>query len=304
VSAQDFEYVDTSSVKAEVVSTARMNVYLVLMAIPGYYIGVYLIDKIGRRPLQLWGFIILTVLYVVVGSTISALKRSAPAFFLLYGLTFLVGNAGPNTTTFVLPSESFPTEVRPPSNRCRCDCRCDMCVRALERPCTVYVCACVRVLSCIRGCAGELPSVTCACCWCVLLMCVPQVRATCHGLSAAAGKIGAVIGASLLQTVKQRAGLSGVMFACAVVAALGAIVTYIFTEETMGRSLEHITVACKPAHADVETGLLLAGWTVTAGGSVDTAPLPCEDGEQVDTTTVIKADSSMPMSARSSATAV
>ncbi len=103
-----------SSIKSKVVSTARLNVYLVLMAIPGYYIGVYLIDKIGRRPLQLWGFIILTVLYVVVGSTISALKRSAPAFFLLYGLTFLVGNAGPNTTTFVLPSETFPTEVRPP----------------------------------------------------------------------------------------------------------------------------------------------------------------------------------------------
>ena len=28
------------------------------------------------------------------------------------GLTFFVSNMGPNTTTFVLPSETFPTPIR------------------------------------------------------------------------------------------------------------------------------------------------------------------------------------------------
>ena len=35
--------------------------------IPGYYATFFLIDSWGRKPIQLYGFIILTVLFVIMG---------------------------------------------------------------------------------------------------------------------------------------------------------------------------------------------------------------------------------------------
>lgn len=36
---------------------------------------------------------------------------SAGGLLFLYGLTFFFANFGPNSTTFILPSETFPAEV-------------------------------------------------------------------------------------------------------------------------------------------------------------------------------------------------
>ena len=36
-----------------VLSATELNLILVLIAIPGYYAGVFLIDRIGRRKLQM-----------------------------------------------------------------------------------------------------------------------------------------------------------------------------------------------------------------------------------------------------------
>ena len=54
------------------------------------------------------------------------------------------------------------------------------------------------------------------------------VRATCHGLSAASGKLGAVAGALALPQL-QVMGLQAVYLACAAAAALGALSTYTLT---------------------------------------------------------------------------
>jgi PHS family inorganic phosphate transporter-like MFS transporter len=35
--------------------------------IPGYYATFLLIDKWGRRPIQLMGFIMLTIIFVIMG---------------------------------------------------------------------------------------------------------------------------------------------------------------------------------------------------------------------------------------------
>ncbi len=45
---QGFGLVDTSSVRSEVLGTAKLNVYLTLMAVPGYFAAIYLIDRLGR----------------------------------------------------------------------------------------------------------------------------------------------------------------------------------------------------------------------------------------------------------------
>jgi PHS family inorganic phosphate transporter-like MFS transporter len=144
--------------------------------VPGYYFAVAFIDKIGRVTLQYIGFAIMSISLIIIALTDNILEEKAIwAFFLLYGVTFFFANFGPNTTTFVIPAEVFPTKY----------------------------------------------------------------RATCHGLSAACGKIGAIIGLLISFSLRSIQGdniatglLGGIMF-------LGLFCTY-FIPETKGKTLEEI----------------------------------------------------------------
>lgn len=60
-----------------------------------------------------------------------------------------------------------------------------------------------------------------------------QIRATCHGLSAASGKIGAILGVSIFVPVVQHFGVNHTFVACSVVALLGLILTILLVPETM-----------------------------------------------------------------------
>ncbi|CAG8445945.1 9319_t:CDS:2 [Dentiscutata heterogama] len=73
-----------------------------LGSVPGYWLTVFLIDKWGRKKIQLMGFIVLSILFLVLGFTYEYLL-SQPMLFL---------NFGPNVTTFVVPGEIFPTRYR------------------------------------------------------------------------------------------------------------------------------------------------------------------------------------------------
>ncbi|OCH93054.1 phosphate transporter [Obba rivulosa] len=83
--------------------------------IPGYCTCFLLIDRWGRIPLQLTGFIANTVLLVAMGSAYGKLTQTGTgqsAFVALYVLSTFFQSVGPNTTTFVLPGEAFPTRYR------------------------------------------------------------------------------------------------------------------------------------------------------------------------------------------------
>ncbi|MBX8631163.1 MAG: MFS transporter [Thermoplasmata archaeon] len=83
----------------------------ILFTIPGYWIAVATIDRVGRKTLQTVGFSVMAVAFAVLGFYPSLIALGIP-FVGIYGLTFLFGNIGPNTTTFVIPSECFPTRFR------------------------------------------------------------------------------------------------------------------------------------------------------------------------------------------------
>ncbi|CAO3672533.1 unnamed protein product [Umbelopsis ramanniana] len=90
------------------------NIIVVLAGnLPGYWLSIALIDVVGRRGLQLIGFIMLTIIYVILSAGYNAiLNASVGAFIFLYALGYLFINAGPNTTTFIIPVEIYPTRVR------------------------------------------------------------------------------------------------------------------------------------------------------------------------------------------------
>jgi PHS family inorganic phosphate transporter-like MFS transporter len=83
--------------------------------IPGYWVAFYFIDKWGRKPIQLLGFCVLTSTFICMGFGYDKLISShagTKAFVFLYCLTNFFQNFGPNTTTFVIPGEVFPTRYR------------------------------------------------------------------------------------------------------------------------------------------------------------------------------------------------
>ncbi|KAF2252541.1 MFS transporter [Trematosphaeria pertusa] len=79
-------------------------------AIPGYWVTVATVDTIGRKPIQLVGFVILTAIFVAIGFAYHIL--SGKALLALYVLAQFFFNFGPNATTFIVPGECYPTRYR------------------------------------------------------------------------------------------------------------------------------------------------------------------------------------------------
>jgi len=83
--------------------------------IPGYYATFLLIDSWGRKPIQLMGFTVLTVLFATLGfgyNRLTANSHAVKGFVVLYCFANFFQNFGPNSTTFVIPGEVFPTRYR------------------------------------------------------------------------------------------------------------------------------------------------------------------------------------------------
>ncbi|KAF8554335.1 phosphate transporter [Imleria badia] len=83
--------------------------------LPGFWVSFFLIDSWGRKPIQVMGFAVLTVLFLVMAFAFIPLNSTGPgqhAFIFLYCLANFFLNFGPNTTTFIVPGEAFPTRYR------------------------------------------------------------------------------------------------------------------------------------------------------------------------------------------------
>ncbi|QKR00890.1 MFS transporter [Metallosphaera tengchongensis] len=85
----------------------------------GYFTAVALMDRLGRKPIQVLGFLMMSVIYFVVssvliatGTKVSGFLIPATAAFAIYAFSYFFIDFGPNTTTFVLPAEVYPTRFR------------------------------------------------------------------------------------------------------------------------------------------------------------------------------------------------
>jgi MFS family permease len=106
------------SILKEVSPNATLEVKLLLtlaifvvFAVPGYLLAVWKMDKIGHKRLQMIGFSVMALCFLVL-SAVPALTTTVAPFIAIFGISYLFTEFGPNTTTFVLPSEVFPVEMR------------------------------------------------------------------------------------------------------------------------------------------------------------------------------------------------
>ncbi|KAF4996437.1 hypothetical protein FGRMN_4494 [Fusarium graminum] len=106
---------DATNVYEYLYNTAVGNIIIVLAgAVPGYWVSVATIDIIGRKTIQLGGFIILTILFIIMGFAYNHITSNG--LLAIYVLAQFFFNFGPNTTTFIVPGEVFPTRYRSTSH--------------------------------------------------------------------------------------------------------------------------------------------------------------------------------------------
>ena len=83
----------------------------VAAAVPGYLLAIARLDKIGHRRLQLIGFAMMGLCFLIIAA-IPGLTTMVVPFLLVYGVSYFFTEFGPNMTTFVMPSELYPVSMR------------------------------------------------------------------------------------------------------------------------------------------------------------------------------------------------
>jgi MFS transporter, PHS family, inorganic phosphate transporter len=83
----------------------------VVAAVPGYLLAIARLDKIGHRRLQLLGFAMMGLCFLIIAAVPGMTTTVAP-FLLVYGVSYFFTEFGPNMTTFVMPSELYPVAMR------------------------------------------------------------------------------------------------------------------------------------------------------------------------------------------------
>jgi len=91
---------------------AWQNMYLNLIALPGYILAVLFMDMVGRWRLQVSGFVGVAALFLILGFFTHQLQAYPGSYLAIYAGTFLLNDFGPNTTIFVMAATVFPTSAR------------------------------------------------------------------------------------------------------------------------------------------------------------------------------------------------
>ena len=154
---------DNVTSDANVRRTTTQEMLALSMAVPGTLLSIYLMAYCSTKSLQIGGFLAISACFVLLAATLAPLRDAHPQWLLaVYCLLLFALCVGPNTTTYVLPAESYPK----------------------------------------------------------------RIRATLNGMSAALGKLGAVVGAYTFGYLKSVTSLYFVLCFSAAIAALGAVMTY------------------------------------------------------------------------------
>ncbi|MCJ1263208.1 hypothetical protein MMC22_003078 [Lobaria immixta] len=83
-------------------------------AVLGGAIAIKIMSKFSRKKIQMWCFLALATFFVVLGVLyVTLLETSGAAVIVaIYVICQFLFNVGPNTTTFLIPAEAFPTRYR------------------------------------------------------------------------------------------------------------------------------------------------------------------------------------------------
>ncbi|GAC71668.1 glucose dehydrogenase [Moesziomyces antarcticus T-34] len=92
--------------------TAKYQMLLSSIAIPGVFVGVAILPRLGSRKTFMLGFGGFLVLGLIIGCAYDRIMSSTVAAVILLGLISSSGNAGPGNLCGLVSSESYPSSLR------------------------------------------------------------------------------------------------------------------------------------------------------------------------------------------------
>ena len=108
---QTIGYAGSHNVYRKLYDSCVGNLILICAgSLPGYWCSVFTIDRVGRKPIQIMGFVMLTALFCIIGFAYD--KLTDHGLLVCYVFCQFFCNFGPNVTTFIIPGEIFPTRYR------------------------------------------------------------------------------------------------------------------------------------------------------------------------------------------------
>lgn len=84
------------------------SVLISVLFLVGLFPAIALVDRIGRRPLIIWSFALMTIPLAVLGFMPDA---AAPVVIACFGF-YALASGGPSILEWIYPTELFPTEIR------------------------------------------------------------------------------------------------------------------------------------------------------------------------------------------------
>lgn len=93
-------------------TVALWQLILSLMTLPGVFVGIFLVNSLGRRWTGILGFGGYLLIGLIVGCSYAEITKVIPAFVVMYGLMQSLGHMGPGSTLGLVSTESFPTAIR------------------------------------------------------------------------------------------------------------------------------------------------------------------------------------------------
>jgi MFS family permease len=92
-------------------STLTQLAIFTIAAVPGYFVAAAMMDRIGRKTIQILGFTMMALSFAAI-AFIPGIEKLIYPFVIIYGISYFFTEFGPNATTFVYPAELFPVGER------------------------------------------------------------------------------------------------------------------------------------------------------------------------------------------------
>ncbi|MGH2509353.1 MAG: MFS transporter, partial [Ktedonobacteraceae bacterium] len=97
---------------APITASAITTGVLYLFAGFGYLSSIFLIDIVGRKRLQMFGFLGMAIPLAIAAFMLRYSTLAFSSLLVLFAIFYIFENAGPNPTTWIYPVELFPTRLR------------------------------------------------------------------------------------------------------------------------------------------------------------------------------------------------
>ena len=111
---------DNVSANSSIRAIAEKQVIALSMGIPACITAIWALKYLGTKRLQVFGFFFIATCFVVLAALFKPLSHgrmeNTDALFAVYCILLFSLSWGPNLTTYILPAQTYPKDVRPTFN--------------------------------------------------------------------------------------------------------------------------------------------------------------------------------------------